>query len=286
MQTINLNLDTGGMRPIVEAFKPYDYNQDFNINISHTRNSRINVEKYPLLCSIVNEIRSKGNTCNININCQQNCSQLMYAERMGFLSSLGIQYQYPLVKRNGGGRFIELRNISNIFFPGQDLLDLFQKDFNFTYDQALDISTVISELVNNGYMHATSSGGVMLYAQKYPSQNFLNLFIIDSGIGIFNAMNTVAKYNHLDELGTLKKSLEFGEGNGKGFGQGLYLVSQFVKRNNGTLLLVTGGYSYSIGNGKENFEDTKTHYKGVILNLKLSFNITTSIEDIMNEKIN
>jgi len=286
VQVINLNLDTGGMRPIVEVFSPYDYNQDFTININHTQNRRVNVEKYPLLCSIVNEIRSKGNTCNINLNCQQSCSQLMYAERMGFLSSLGIKYQYLLPKRNGGGRFIELINISNIFFPGKELLDLFQNDFNFTYDEALDISTVISELVNNGYMHANSSGGVMLYGQKYPSQNFLNLFIIDSGIDIFNAMNTVEKYSHLDELGTLKKSIEFGEGNGKGYGQGLYLVSQFVKRNNGSLLLVTGRQSYSISNGIEKFEDIQTDYKGVILNLKLSFNITTSIEDIMNEKIN
>lgn len=286
MQRIELDLDVGGMKPIVDAFMNHDYNQNFEIVLNHRPNRRVRVEKYPLLCSIVNEIKKLGNTCNIVFNCEHNCSQLNYAERMGFLSFMEINYNYPLTRRAGGGRFIELRNITNIFYPENELLNVFQKDFNFTEEEAYDVATIISELVNNSHMHSENNGGSIFYCQKYPAQNYLNLYIVDSGVGVFRAMQIIEKYKGLDELEVLKKSLEFGEGNGRGYGQGLFLVTQFIKRNLGYLRLVTGNYQYFIKNGNEMFTDIGTNYKGVILNLGLPFDTKITIQDIMNEKMN
>lgn len=286
MEKINLNFDEGGMKPIVEAFSKYkSYNNDFEIFIKHKKNSRIRVEKYPVLCSIVNEIRKNGNTCNVIFECKESCNQLNYAERMGFLSSLGVNYKYPLSKRNGGGRFIELKNISKIYYPGKEVIEVFEKNFNFNQDDAYDIATVISELANNGSMHSESKGGVMLYCQKYPTQKFLNLYIVDNGIGIYKAMNQIKKYKGLDELNTLKKSLEFGEGNGKGYGQGLFLVSQFIKINYGYLRLISGKYLYLVKEGIEQFHELDTCYSGVIIHIGIPFDINTSIQDIMDKQL-
>jgi anti-sigma regulatory factor (Ser/Thr protein kinase) len=285
MQRIEINLDVGGMRPIICAFEDHDYYQDFDVILNHQPRKRVNVEKYPLLCSIVNEIRNLGHTCNIQLNCADTCSQLNYAERMGFLSFLGIDFDYGGNRRAGGGRFIELTNLTRIFYPGDEMMSVFENSFNFSHDEALDVALIISELVNNSVMHSEGSGGSMLYCQKYPSQNYLNLFIVDSGIGIYQAMQSHSRYDSLDELEVLSKSLEFGEGNGKGYGQGLYLVSQFIKRNFGYLRLVSGNYNYLVSSGNESFLNNETNYKGVILHLKLPFDIEVTMQEIMDEKL-
>lgn len=286
MQRIELNLDKGGMKPIVEAFEGLDYNQNFKINLIHERNKWVEVEKYPLLCSIVNEIKQSGNTCNIDLNCESNCDQLNYAERMGFLSFMDIDYDCKQKKWAGEGRFIEIENITNYYYPGEKLLNVFQKDFNFTFEEAHDISVIFSEIANNCVIHSKSYGGCVLYCQKYPKHESLNLFIVDSGIGIFKAMQSAEKYRKLNELQVLKKSFEYEEGNGEGYGQGLFLVCQFIKRNLGYLRLVTGNYLYVINNGIEKFDYINTNYKGVVLNLGLPFDIKVTINDLMYEQIN
>ncbi len=284
---IELNLDYGGMAPIVEAFNGIDYNQDFEIIISHTRNRRVRVEKYPLLCSMINEIRCLGNQVTVNFNCDNECSQLKYAERMGFLTFMGVNYNYGLNKNAGGGRFVEIRNIAKagLYYPAQDLIDVFSNDFNFTKNQAEEIALVLSELANNCHMHSECKGGAVFYCQKYPAQQYLNFFVVDSGIGIFNAMNQVDKYKGLDEMQTLSKSLEFGEGNGKGHGQGLYLVSEFIKRNGGAMNLVTGSTICLVQNKNIYLDQFDANYKGVILHLKIPFKIKVFIEDLMTEKM-
>lgn len=284
MQEISLNLDVGGMKPIVQAFNNIDYNQNFKIVIHHKPNTRIRVEKYPLLCSIVNEIRQLGYCCKIELKCNQKCSQLNYAERMGFLTFLGLDYTYPLIKRNGGGRFIEVKNITNYYYPETEMLEVFTNDFNFTKEQADDVAMIFSELTNNSYMHAENKGGSILYCQKYPIQKNLKLFIVDSGIGICNAMKTKEKYQNLNELEVFKKSIEFGEGNGKGYGQGLYLVTEFIKRNLGYLRLISGKYYLKVEKGLMTFHELDLEYKGVILELGIPFVINTTMLDLMDEK--
>lgn len=286
MPDIIIDLDNGGCRPIVEIFSNLDYNQNFNVILRHVTGRRINVEKYPLLCSIINEIRMGNNQVNVTLDHNGNCQQLIYAERMGFLSFMGVNFDYPLNRRAGGGRFIEVRNINRIFYPEHELLQVFQRDFNLTQNQAEDIAVIMSELTNNAYMHSESHGGAILYCQKYPSQNYLNLFIVDSGRGIYNAMKDVDRYNKLCELDIFRKSLEFGEGNGNGHGQGLFLTSEFIKRNNGFLRLITGHYFCTINKGTCSFTPIDMEYKGVILNLKIPYIINTTIEDIMAEQIN
>lgn len=278
-------MDKGGMYPIVKAFQDFNYNEDFHIILKHTPSKRIRVEKYPLLCSIVNEIRKNGNVCNITMPIEKRCSQLNYAARMGFLKFLGIDYEYTMKKRAGRGRFIEVRNLNNYYYPEEEFLKVFQDDFKFSENDAHDVATIFSELINNSFMHSENKGGSIMYGQKYPTKEFLNLFFIDSGIGIDKAMRVIDKYKDLSQLQILQKSLEFGEGNGKGYGQGLYLTSQFIKRNFGYLRLITGDYLYEISNGVEKFIEIPSNYKGVILNLGIRFEINVSIQEIMDEQM-
>lgn len=286
MPIININLDSGAIRPIIEAFEYHDYNQDFTISLNHNSNNRINVDKFPILCSIVNEIRNHGNNCNVNLNCNGTSSQLDYASRMGFLPFLGVKYAYSKTKRNSGGRFIEVRNVNGYYFPDEELQKVFEQDFGFTIDQARDLSVIISEIAINSYLHAESKGGAILYCQKYPHQKFLNVSIVDSGIGFYRAMRLLEKYRIYNEREVFHKAFEFGEGNGKGYGQGLFLVSEFIRRNFGTLRVISGNYMHLIENGKSYIFKIPTVYKGVITNLGIPFEINTTLNTIMDEQMN
>lgn len=285
MQTININLDSGRIRPIIEAFEPFSYNQDFTINLEHHPKNRIMVDKYPLLCSIVNEIKKQGNQCYVNLNYQGVSNQLDYAERMGFLSFLGIDYPYKKVKRNNGGRFIEVKNVNGYYFPDQELEEIFQNDFGLTENQAKDFSVIISEVAINSHLHSESKGGAILYCQKYPNQKLLNLFIIDSGIGFYRAMRLLDKYKILNEREVFLKAFEFGEGNGKGYGQGLFLVSEFIRRNLGTLRVISGNFMHIIQEKKSFIFKIPTRYDGVITHLGIPFDINSTISEIMDEQI-
>ncbi|MDO6491780.1 MULTISPECIES: hypothetical protein [unclassified Cellulophaga] len=286
MLTININLDDRkGFYSVLKAFDGVDKKQDITLNLNHKCGKSIQVEKYPVLCSIVNEVRSLGFRVVVNLEIDYNCKQLQYAARMGFLEVLGLKYNYPHAKHSSRGRFIEIENIpmsvSGAYYPKESLTELFVTNFGFTKEEAQDVTLVIGEMGNNCVMHSESKGGAMLYSQKYNETKFLNLFLVDSGVGIVKGMLVNKKYDNLTEKQIFAKAFEFGEGNGRGYGQGLFLVSEFLRLNNGYLQILSGKYRCVIESGRKAIWTNASSYDGVIIKLRIPYNIKFPIDKIM-----
>ena len=270
---------------VVDAFSRISLSNDLTVHVAHAKGSFIAVEIYPVLCSIVNEVRSNGFSVVLDFETPENCNQLSYAERMNFLEALGIDYFTPFGRNKGNGRFMELTNLpaGSYTFPG-NLEEIFMQDFNFNQGAAQQLAFIIGEMTCNMTMHSYSKNGAYFYCQKYQSKQFLEIHIVDSGKGIVNSMRNNAEYNGIDDEELLPLALEFGEGSGNGRGHGLYFVTEFLRRNNGFFRILSG-HNNVIIRGANQFHNHNPYYEGVILHLKIPFKIRVTTTDLMKEKL-
>lgn len=265
---------------IVDAFSNVCATEPATINVYHHRERRINNSIYPILCAIVKERRANNIATIINFELPENCSQLRYAERMNFLRHLEINYSNPQIRHRGAGRFIELTN-----FPMQtramppEFGNIFRNDFNFTEKAAQDLKFTLGELIANTSMHSGTSTGCFLYAQKYPTAKALTIYLVDNGVGIRDSLRTNEQYAGISNEDAIQRALEFEVGDGEGYGHGLYIVSEFIKRNSFTFAIVSGDNHILIDNGKQKIGNNN-YYQGVLIKLVLGFKVTTTIDDI------
>lgn len=88
------------------------------------------------------------------------------------------------------------------------------KKFLYFFDDFVDqhnkmnLSYVISELMENVFHHANSSVGVLVHAQKYPKQNYLEIAILDDGVGIDKSLKENQQYRNLSDFEAFKKAFE------------------------------------------------------------------------------
>lgn len=282
---IDINLaERHSVFTIVEAFSKYEYNEDLVVNVLHKKESFISSQIYPVLCSIVNEARKRDLNVDLNFELPRDCKQLLYAERMNFLKCLGLEYDTPFGRNPSNGRFIEITNIPNgNYSMSFDLMDVFTNDFDLTEEASYDLSFIIGEIYCNTTIHSKSKNGCYFYCQKYPNKGHLEVFIVDSGIGIVTSMRKNDKYVGKSDEELLPISLDYSEGSGTGRGHGLYFVSEFIHRNNGEMLYISGKNNIFIdGSGRK--LGNNEHYNGVIMKLKFKFEVSTTTLDLMKEK--
>lgn len=102
-----------------------------------------------------------------------------------------------------------------------------QKDKFITIDK-FTISTVINNLINNAIKFTASGGMITLSAQEH--KHFIDLKIQDTGIGMSK--------EDIDQLFQLGKNIsKDGTNSEKGTGIGLLICDEFVKLNNGEIIV-------------------------------------------------
>tara|TARA_R110002124_G_scaffold17532_3_gene73473 strand:+ start:357156 stop:358025 length:870 start_codon:yes stop_codon:yes gene_type:complete len=273
-----------GVFTIVEAFAHYNYTENLIVNVKHQRGRFIANGIYPILCSILNEARKRGLHVDLNFDLPENCSQLLYAERMNFLQCLGLNYFTPFGRNSANGRFIEITNIpKGNYSMSINLMEVFTKDFDLSTEASSDLAFIIGEIYCNTTIHSRSENGCYFYCQKYPNKGYLEVHIVDSGIGIVTSMRKNDKYSGIDDNLLLPLSLEFSEGSGEGRGHGLYFVSEFIRRNNGEMLYLSGNNHIFIG-GKGDQIGNNGNYHGVVIKLRFRFDVSVTTLDLMREK--
>lgn len=282
--TINLNrfLPFNSLKSQFELID-WDNENDFVFRILHRKDRWIQVEFYPIFCSIYNELISLEKNVTIYFELPENCDQLTYAERMNFLRHLNIEYTSTNSRRPSAGRFIELRKLLPNSYGITGLNDVFRNDFEMNEEASNDLDLIINELICNCSMHSKARSGSFFYCQKYPSKRLLELYIVDSGIGIPNSMLSNSKYANNTKLEVLNLSLEWEEGSGNGRGHGLYLVSEFIKRNNFNFILHSDSFEISILNGRKIISES-SFFKGVFIKLSIGYEVKVTMSQIMKER--
>lgn len=256
-------------------------NDNIHINITHFCGNFINAEVFVIINSIITELRSTGKNVTISIDTSQDCNILNYASRINFFKHLAIDFAEPFERRNPSGRFIEITHLSpNTYNINENFIDIFIDSFDLTPEALNSLVFVFDELICNTTRHAQSQSGGYYFCQKYPNRNTVEIFIVDSGIGISKSLNRA--FPNYDEAKCLEECLKLGVTCGDGRGHGLYFISELIKRNNGHLTLLSGQSHLSLKNGQQNI-NKNANWDGTIVKCVFNLNYSLPIEELLKE---
>lgn len=266
--------------PMLESI---DVNQDLTLNIEiNCASSFIKSEVYVILVSFVNEMRLAGRNVFVNVDTTEVCDAKNYASRMNFFNLLEITYVETFDRRNSSGNFIEITKIEPGVYDLPDrIMNVFENDFNLSKTDCQQLSFIINEMICNSTIHSKSLSGAYLYCQKYRGKRrSLEFILVDSGIGIHNSLKKNPDHSSLTNSEAVSKAIQYEITCGEGRGHGLFFASEFVLRNDGSMLLLSGGDHVNILNGNTN-SNTNPNWNGVILKFNFKFDASFSLDDLM-----
>jgi anti-sigma regulatory factor (Ser/Thr protein kinase) len=197
---------------------------------------------------------------------------------------LGIDYNEKTTRHDVSNNLIPITNISGAYDLSRDILQIFANDFQMSKTDIAQLSLIISEMFCNTTIHSKSKGGAYLYCQKYrKSRNSLEFILVDSGIGIKKSLQKNMVHQNITNKEAVSSAIRFGVTCGEGRGHGLYFASEFVKRNNGEMVLISGDERIVIKNNTVN-SITNNHWNGVYLKFLFKFDSQISLDELMREK--
>ena len=225
-----------------------------------------------------------------------------YMQYMGFYETCGA----PAWEINRGshrpGKYICITKID--FTPCGSI----EADYEMMEREAQKLSTMIQfdkelaayikycffEMIRNSYEHAATSS-VYVCAQYWPTQNLVELAIVDEGQGIKNAMES--KYKQKNELELIKYAMVPGisvESNHKylpkgdyyqNSGYGLYLTKELSLAYDGSFILCSGNYAlryYKQGN-QDICKCYNTKFQGTAIAIQFSTSRSQNFKELIGE---
>lgn len=271
---------------LVKQLSLVDNSKDLHLTINLKCKGFISADVYLLIVSFVNEMRVNGKTVNIDLIVeQQNCPAVAYASRIDFFKQLDIKFDEKNSRHDVSGKLIPITNIAKgVLDLPREINAIFENDFKMSKIDIFQMTLIISEMFCNTSMHSKSQSGAYLYCQKYRgSHNHLEFILVDSGIGIQKSLQKNLTYQNISNTDAISKVLEFGVTCGEGRGHGLYFASEFARRNNGSMILLSGENRLVIKNQSVN-NITNNLWNGVYLKFLFKFDSDISLKDLMKEK--
>jgi hypothetical protein len=140
---------------------------------------------------------------------------------------------------------------------GEALVNLIAANFPLSEDAKYEIRAHLNELMTNSFDHGKTRLGFYVCAQWYPAKKNLRISFADGGIGILRSFDKSKKFPEVTtdiqairlavKRGVTTRTTQLG-------GLGLDYIRKYVRRNNGTLSIVSG-------HGKVNFLRNKIENK-------------------------
>jgi hypothetical protein len=282
MENITIDLNKGkNLFSIIEDLSQIDTSKDIMFTFEYTCGNYIENNGYLLLSCFINQMRhdNPNRIIDILLDTDSDCNTVQYASRINFFKSLNINFPEKNKRRPSGDRFIEIMNLPPMYGFPNELRTVFKDKFNFNYEDTEDLVFLIGEVISNTKMHAETKLGSYLYCQKF--KNYLEIIAVDAGIGIQKSFQKV--YPNITNEEAINKTIIFGEGDGNGRGQGLYFVSEFMRRNNSEFLLISGDKNIEVKNGNT-YISSNENWKGTFLRLKINLNLTVTVNTLLAEK--
>lgn len=255
-----------------------DIKLHFTIN-----NGFIQNDCYLILVSFFNQLKANGKNIEIEFE-GSNCNTHNYASRINFFTHLDVSFIEQFKRHNTSKSLIPITHIKEeVYGIPEGILNIFSNNFKMSDEDVYDFSFIIHEMICNTTIHSKSSSGAYMFMQRYQAKKELEFILIDSGIGIKESLSKNENYQHISNAESLKLALNYEVTCGEGRGHGLYFVSEFVKRNNYELELISGNNTAKIKNGTLELSQNP-HWQGVILKIIFKFDSEISIQDILGEK--
>ncbi|MEE9569812.1 MAG: ATP-binding protein [Candidatus Binatia bacterium] len=192
-----------------------------------------------------------------------------------YLNRIGFRYHFlrggPVRHRQTS---LELRCLRGVD-PGcsEALVDLISSSFSLSEDARYEMRTHLNELMTNGFDHSESTVGCYVCAQWYPARGNLRISFADGGIGIRSSLNDSGKYGKIkSDDDAIRMAIKPGVTTRKkqlgGFG--LDYMRRYVRRNHGTLTMLSGNTKINFYSNKIEHKPQPCSYSGAIVDIKIS----------------
>ena len=213
---------------------------------------------HPVVLSIAAALGLKVKASNIN--CEKiEATSKHYLERMGLFKFLGLKSNIKVIQHEPAGRFIPLTQIKNSTELSQFITEMIPL-LHLEPKHSEPIKYIVSELVRNVLEHSNSNYGAILSAQYYKKSNTIRIGIVDTGIGIKEAINkSHFTSSHLKAIqlaltpGITGTTVKEG-GTEFNAGAGLFFIKSIAKVNRDFLVIYTGDSMYKLLKSKPSQE--------------------------------
>lgn len=209
-----------------------------------------------LVCSVVVHLREKGVIVNGKfLNFRPNSNAVLYASRVDFFKLLNFGFEEKFKRRDSSGRFLEIKKFNN-----SNAIELHGEIIKILIESGISDNILVSlqyclyELIDNTLIHSAEGGaelskGYGFVSVQYFSQNKeIRLIISDNGFGIHYALTRHPKsqFKHFTESESILNCINKGVTNSNGRGFGLWATTEFVRLNQGELIIHSGEHHLKI----------------------------------------
>jgi hypothetical protein len=253
------------------------------LQIDYTCNSFLDCSVYPILSAFYGELASKGFTVTTTFDTSQQCDTVLYAGRIGFFDHVGVNYAYPHLAHDPGGRFIPITAVGqNGYGLDPRFAETIMNELGGDKELAEAVLFSITELIANINAHARSAHGGIVYGQIFPRKRTAVMTIVDAGRGVHRAFaeGTEAQYHGLSEEECLRICVNKDVTCGNGRGHGLFLIKEIIARNMGDLRIVSGDHYLSVINGIVTVR-TGPYWQGALIIMEFDLNNKVNVNDVL-----
>lgn len=255
---------------------------DIELNFSSCYN--INPNSLAVVVAFIWHLKHKGITNNIKILPSPHSDVMDYSSRINFFKNIGYNYLELFNRKENNGRFVEITN-----FDKQTSNDVCNKTVQVISKleipkevlEALNFSLL--ELMDNVLNHSACPFGGFISSQYFMRKDKVIIAIVDSGIGIKEGLklHPLGLYNDLTNEEALKLSIIKGVTNGKGLGNGLFLASEIIKYNQGSLLIYSGNNCIFVTKqGTKVYQSS--YWKGTVIQLTFNRSLVADYKNIFS----
>lgn len=212
-----------------------------------------------------------------------------YIDRIDFIYHLNIDKEKYCNRNSSTGKFLEITNFKD--FKGtaviaKKITEIFKENLTNVSDntrKALDYC--FYEVMDNTINHSLSESGGYAIVQSFPVKKEIRVCVSDSGVGIYEALKQGKnkEYMNLSEKELFEKCIEKGVTNGKGQGNGLFFTQNFIKNNNGELIIKSGNYTLSIVGDKKYIYES-SFWQGTIVYLRINMEMEISLFEVFGDE--
>lgn len=138
------------------------------------------------------------------------------------------------------------------------------------------------ELADNVLNHSGKEDGV-IDLNYYDKDSMLYLTINDTGMGIWNSLQSCDKYKDIKEEEALRSCIEDGVTDGKGRGFGLYSASLLIRHTASEMKIRSGGFTLKYTKRETSVSKSK-FYQGTQVSLALKTDIQLPANKILADR--
>jgi anti-sigma regulatory factor (Ser/Thr protein kinase) len=236
-----------------------------------------------LIVAAIRNLDERG--INISGEITANGLNVGYAQRMDFFEIIRVPYKEEFIRHHHNNRFLEITQIEPNDFIVVDRISAM-----LIANASLDVETVsildlaLGELVDN-IRHSQSFNGGWAVSQYIHGNNQIKAIVIDTGIGIVNSLTSSEEHKGLSPYEAMSNCIEKGVTRDKksGRGNGLHIVSEFIKKNGGIMKLHSGDIKHSIAQGRS-IVSSSEYWEGTYIYLEINTKVKVEITDIMKDE--